>query len=56
MTASTLSSVNATLNNSIGYINNADKFGRTIRLLGIKAPSPPGWEDYTKRSAQGATL
>lgn len=30
-------------------------FGRTIRLLGLKAPSPPGWDDYTKRSAQGAT-
>ena len=28
MTASILSSVNTTLNNSIGYVRNADKFGR----------------------------
>ena len=53
MTASTLSSVNTTLNNSIGYINNADKFGRTVRLLGLKAPSPPGWDDYLARTAAG---
>ncbi|HET8730670.1 MAG TPA: transglutaminase-like cysteine peptidase [Moraxellaceae bacterium] len=26
-------------------------FGRTIRLLGLKAPEPLGWADYLKRSA-----
>ena len=26
-------------------------FGRTIRLLGLRAPSPPGWDDYLSRSA-----
>ena len=24
-------------------------FGRTIRLLGLRAPSPPGWDDYIRR-------
>ena len=28
-------------------------FGRTIRLLGLKAPSPPGWDDYLARVAAG---
>ena len=28
-------------------------FGRTIRLLGLKAPSPPGWDDFIARTAAG---
>ena len=29
---------------------------RTIRLLGLKAPSPPGWDDYLARVAAGRAV